>query len=157
MRKKKIDPKKVDQRMVSYFSLIITRMVRDLEKKYGKDVRNLVKKSFIDLSLEDAENQFKNIEVKSLENFIDYLLKDINVSHEYKIIEKTPEIVKLEFTNCPYANAFRALDASDIGEMFCLVDKPVAKLFHRDMEFKITKRIMHGDTICNHQYTMKPT
>ena len=30
MRKNKIDPKKVDQRMVSYFSLIITRMFRDL-------------------------------------------------------------------------------------------------------------------------------
>ena len=119
-------------------------------------MRDLVKKSVIDLSLEDEENQFKNIEVKSLENFIDYLLADINVSHEYVIVEKSPEIVKLEFTNCPYANAFRALDATDIGEMFCLVDKPVAKLFHKDMEFKITKRIMHGDTICNHQYRMKP-
>jgi len=156
MHKKKIDPKEVDQHMVSYFSLIITRMVRDLEKKYGKEVRNLVKKSFIDLSLEDAKNQFEKIEEKSLINFIDYLLNDINVSHEYKIVERTPEIVKLEFTNCPYANAFRVLDASDIGEMFCLVDKPVAELFHKNMEFKITKRIMHGDLTCNHQYSMKP-
>jgi len=44
---------------------------------------------------------------------------------------------------------FTALDASDIGEMFCLVDKPIAKLFHKDMEFKITKRIIMQPSIYN--------
>ena len=152
---KKIDPKKVDQDMVSYFSLIIARMIRDLEKKFGKEVFNIVKKSFFDLSLEDAKSRFKNIEVRNLKNFIDYLLNDINVSHEYKVVEKTPEKVKIEFTNCPYANAFGKLGSPDIGIMFCLVDGPVAKLFNKDIDFKITKRIMKGDEICNHEYTLK--
>jgi hypothetical protein len=82
------------------------------------------------------------------------LLEGCNVSHEYKTIKKTPTEAKLEFTNCPYANAFRKVDAPEIGEWFCLVDDPAAKLFNKNIHFEITKRLMDGDSICNHHFML---
>jgi hypothetical protein len=155
MQEKKIDPKEVDQSMVSFFSAILVRILKDLEKKYGKKIIATAKDSFLKFMMEQNIKWSKSIKSRDLETFIDFLLGACNVGHEYRIIKRSPTEAKLEFTNCPYANAFREIGAAEIGEWFCLVDDPAAKLFNKDIKFKITKKLMLGDSVCNHHYTYK--
>lgn len=70
--------------------------------------------------------------------------------HEYTVIRKGPEALEVKVTRCAHADAFRSLNATDIGyKMICMGDHAVAEGFNPKIRFSRPKTIMAGDDCCH--------
>ena len=70
--------------------------------------------------------------------------------HEYQVIRKSPEALEVKVTRCAHADAFKSLNATDIGmKMICMGDYAVAEGFNPRIRFTRPKTIMAGDDCCH--------
>ncbi len=61
-----------------------------------------------------------------------------------------PNKVEYRFTRCMWAEAFRELDADDIGSWICEGDDPGVHAYHPRLRCRMTKTLMKGDPYCDH-------
>ena len=145
-------PEEIENDIIKLFATVYSGSVDEIMKKYGEKGFEAIRKGFIDAMVKSDIEEFKKIKEKSLKAYITWLLSVITLGHRYEIIEEKVDSVKFRFTNCPLANAFRAIGKPEIGKFFCDADGPLATAFNKNIKFEITKTLMEGDEYCNHHY-----
>ena len=146
------NPEEIENDLIKLFATVYSGSVDEIVKRYGGEGFEAIRKGFIDAMVQADIEEFKKIKEKTLKAYITWLLSAITLGHRYEIIEEKVDSVKFRFTNCPWANAFRAIGKPEIGKFFCDADGPLAAAFNKNIKFEITKTLMEGDEYCNHHY-----
>jgi hypothetical protein len=152
MSEKEITPRQAEHSIVQLFALVYAGTVGEVEKQFGKAGFEAAKKGFLDATLRADTAAFETIPDRSLGSFVSWLLAVIALGFEYRYVEASEKSVRLEFTRCPWADAFRAIGRPDIGSFFCETDALLSSCFNRRIKFEKTKSLMFGDACCDHHF-----
>lgn len=152
IRDKEKTPAEAENLIIRLFAVISSRIIDEVEKKYGKESFELVKKAFIDSIVDSSIKGFKKIKKRDLKVYIKLLINGVTQGHKFEIVENKKDSVRFKFTACPWATYFREIGKPEIGKFFCEVDKPLVKAFNKCIKFERTKTLMDGDDYCDHHY-----
>ena len=152
MSEKETTAKQAEYSIIQLFALVYTGTVGEVEKQFGKAGFEAAKKGFLDATLRADAAAFEAIPDRSLGSFVSWLLSVIALGFEYRYVEASEKSVRLEFTRCPWADAFRALGRPDIGRFFCETDALLCSSFNPRIKFEKTRSLMFGDACCDHHF-----
>ena len=147
-----ISPRQTEHSIIQLFALVYAGSVGELEKQFGRQGFEAAKKGFLDATLRADAAEFEKIPDRSLRSFVSWLLSVIALGFEYKYVERSEISVRLEFSRCPWADAFRALGRPDIGSFFCETDALLCSSFNQRIKFEKTRSLMFGDACCDHHF-----
>lgn len=135
---------------------LLSGIVEEIIRKYGKEGLYIVKKAVKDSWVKLSINKFKNIEDRSVSSYKKWIITTLDSETKYEIIEDKKDSVLFKFTDCTWANAFKAIGKPEIGYyLFCANDGPLVKAFNKNISFERTKTLMEGDDFCNHHFFIK--
>jgi hypothetical protein len=152
MAKESVSPRQAEHSIVQLFALVYAGSVGEVEKQFGKAGFEAARKGFLDATLQADKAEFEKIPDRSLGSFVTWLLSVIALGFEYRYVERSQDSVRLEFTRCPWADAFRALGRPDIGSFFCETDALLCSSFNPRIKFEKTRSLMFGDACCDHHF-----
>jgi len=133
----------------------LVNVIRAIEGKYGEEGKELARQAF--LSPSRQRRREPSDPSKDLHEFCDNLERGCRVTHEWTRVVDEPNRVKYIFSKCMWAEAFRSLDAADIGHWFCDTDEPAVRAYNPKLGFRRTKVMMEGDEICDHDFFVEST
>jgi len=152
VRDKEKTPEEAENSIIELFAVISSRIIDEVEKKYGKESFELVKKAFIDSIVDLISKGFKKFKKRDLKVYIKLLVNGVTQGTKFEIVENKQASVRFKFTSCPLATYFRKIGKPEIGKFFCEVDEPLVKAFNKCIKFERTKTLMDGDDYCDHHY-----
>jgi hypothetical protein len=128
-------------------SLLLVTASRFLMKEYGDGILDAI----TDYKNDRTRMRWAEIAQATGRSDPEYLFRLFTDKvHEYQVIRKTPEALEVKVTRCAHADAFKTLNATDIGyKMICMGDHAVAEGFNPKIRFTRPKTIMAGDDICH--------
>jgi predicted ArsR family transcriptional regulator len=128
-------------------ALLLVTSSRFLTKEYGDGILDAI----TDYKNTRTRRQWAEIAQATGRSDPEYLYRLFTDKvHEYHVIRKTPEALEVKVTRCAHADAFKTLNATDIGyKMICMGDHAVAEGFNPKIRFTRPKTIMAGDDICH--------
>ena len=144
--------RQAEHSIIQLFALVYAGSIAQVEKQFGKAGFEAARKGFLDATLRADEAEFEKIPDRSLGSFVTWLLSVIALGFEYRYVERSENSVRLEFTRCPWADAFRALGRPDIGSFFCETDALLSSCFNPRIKFEKTRSLMFGDACCDHHF-----
>lgn len=125
--------------------------VRALEAVGGPEAVQALRQRRLSQSVEDAAERGRRGD-NSLRAYCSALEEGCRGSHEWVKTEDSDIRQGYRFTRCLWADAFRALNAADIGRWICQSDGPVAAAFNPAIRLRMTKTLMAGDDCCDHVF-----
>jgi predicted ArsR family transcriptional regulator len=128
-------------------SLLLVTASRFLMNEYGEGVLDAVAEWKNDRTRE----RWAEIAQATGRSDPEYLFRLFSDTvHEYQVIRKKPEALEVKVTRCAHADAFKSLNATDLGmKMICMGDHAVAEGFNPRIRFTRHKTIMAGDNCCH--------
>ncbi len=145
-------PEEAENLIIELFTIVSSKIIDEVRKKYGRESFKLAKKAFIDSIVDLSIKGFKKFKKRDLKVYIKLLVNGVTQGHKFKIVENRKDSVRFKFTACPWATYFRAIGKPEIGRFFCEVDEPLARAFNKCIKFERTKTLMDGDNYCDHHY-----
>jgi len=133
-------------------SLLLVTSSRFLVNEYGDGVLDAI----ADYKNERTRERWAEIAQATGRSDPEYLYRLFtDTVHEYQVIRKTPEALEVKVTRCAHADAFKTLNATDIGmKMICMGDYAVAEGFNPRIRFSRPKTIMAGDDSCHFTFEL---
>jgi fumarate reductase iron-sulfur subunit len=144
--------KEAERSIIQLFALVYTGSVAEVEKRFGQEGFEAAKNGFLDATMRADAAAFEKIPDRSLKSFISWLLSVIALGFEYRVVERSPNSFRFEFTRCPWAEAFREVGRPDIGSFFCETDALLSSCFNPRIKFEKTRSLMFGDSLCDHHF-----
>lgn len=130
--------------------------VRAVEAVYGKASVQIIFRAFAEEGTETGKERAKATGDNSLRSFCRAIEQICTGSHEWAKLEDSDTRQAYRFTRCMWAEAFRELEAEDIGfGVLCQADALMASSFNPMIGFSRTKTLMMGDDCCDHIYHLK--
>ena len=128
-------------------ALLLVTASRFLMNEYGEGVLEAI----ADYKKDRTRERWAKIAEDTGRSDPEYLFRLFrDTVHEYEVIRKRPEILEVKVTSCTHADAFRSLNATDIGmKMICMGDYAVVEGFNPRIMFSRPKTIMAGDDCCH--------
>lgn len=125
--------------------------VRALEAAGGAEAVETLRQRRLRQSVEDAAERGRRCD-NSLRAYCAALERGCRGSHEWVKTADSDTEQGYRFTRCVWAEAFRAINAADIGCWICQGDGPVAAAFNPAIRLRLTKTLMAGDDCCDHVF-----
>ncbi|MBD3406050.1 MAG: hypothetical protein GF411_08000 [Candidatus Lokiarchaeota archaeon] len=152
---------------ISYFDFLKEvysgriELIREMERVFGKDaVHNTIERYYEQRSVSSSSKMMEQEEpISTIEDFRTFLLKiDERPFMQKTMITEHPEsdgkTVHRVVKQCMWADVFKELDASDIGDiMLCKTDFATASVFHPNVKLTRSKTLMAGDDCCDFIYS----
>jgi predicted ArsR family transcriptional regulator len=128
-------------------SLLLATSIRYLEKEYGEEVSDIL----AEWKNDKTRREWRRIGKETGRNDPEYLFRLFNDEvHDYKVIRKDPKALEVKVHRCAHAEAFKELNAQDIGmKMICQGDIAVVEGFNPEINFRRPKTLMKGDELCH--------
>jgi hypothetical protein len=126
--------------------------VRAAEAVGGPEAREAIRKADYEGAIAWAREWGESVEDNSLRVFCESMEEGCLGANEWEKLENTDTRQAYRFSRCLWAEAFRELDAADIGCWICERDADVAAAFNPAIRFTRTKTLMEGDDCCDHVY-----
>lgn len=128
-------------------ALLLVTSSRFLMKEYGEGILDAI----ADYKNSRTRMRWAEIAQATGRSDPEYLFRLFSDTvHEYQVIRKTPEALEVKVTRCAHADAFKTLNATDIGmKMICMGDYAVTEGFNPKIRFTRSKTIMAGDDCCH--------
>jgi hypothetical protein len=135
----------------------IVKLGKALEEKYGKERSHRILDEVSGNLCEEVISRIKGDDVvESFQDAMDVLGKFLNtypefeIAHESEVIEVTDSKSVLNIKKCIWADAFRSMDAQEIGFIWnCKQDFRLASSINPRFKLKRSKTLMQGDDCCN--------
>lgn len=71
----------------------------------------------------------------------------------FEVLDESPNVFEIEFTECLWAKTFREADASEIGYAgVCYQDYPMTKAFNPNIKLIRDKTLMQGQDCCHFKW-----
>lgn len=118
------------------------RLIRMLTKASAENTAEMISTMAKDLPARD---------MNAFANFMDGFMKTkpYDEALKYEVVEKTPKVFEVKYTECLIARLYREMNAADIGYAIeCSPGDAMAKSFNPKMKAKNTKNLMKGDPVC---------
>ncbi len=159
-----------DKYEITYYDLLKNiyegriSLIRELERVFGKEnVHKAVEEFYAKRSTESCTARMEKLENKpeTIEELRDFLksTKENDFSKQTQSDvwpEQKEDKIEFHTTECLWADIFRELDASDLGEiMLCKTDFVTAPCFHPKLRLNRTRTLMAGDEYCGFLYTLE--
>jgi hypothetical protein len=102
----------------------------------------------------------KDLPARDMNAFADFMegfmkTKPYDKALKYEVVEKTPKVFEIKFTECLIAKLYREMDAADIGYAIeCSPGDVIAKSFNPKMKAKNSKNLMKGDNVCIERFEL---
>lgn len=130
--------------------------VRAVQAVYGDAGVQTIFRAFAEAGAETGKERAKASPDNSLRSFCSAIEQICIGSHEWAKLEDSNTRQAYRFTRCMWAEAFRELEAEDIGfGVLCQADALMASSFNPVIGFSRTKTLMMGDDCCDHVYCLK--
>jgi L-2-amino-thiazoline-4-carboxylic acid hydrolase len=130
--------------------------IRAVEGVYGDAGVQIISRAFAESWTEAGKERAKASPDNSLRSFCSAIELICIGSHEWTKLEDSDTRQAYRFTRCMWAEAFRELEAEDIGYwVLCQGDSAMASSFNPMIGFSRTKTLMMGDDCCDHVYYLK--
>jgi hypothetical protein len=130
--------------------------VRAIEAAYGSEGVETIRRAFAESWAEAGKESAKESADNSLRSLCSAIEQTCIGSHEWIKLEDSDTRQAYRFTRCMWAEAFRELEAQDIGFwVLCQGDASMASSFNPMIGFSRTKTLMMGDDCCNPVYYLK--
>jgi hypothetical protein len=130
--------------------------VQAVKAEYGDAGVQTIRRAFAESWAESGKEMAKASNDKSLCTFCSALEQMSIGSHEWIKLEDSDTRQVYRFTRCMWAEAFRELEAQDVGFwVLCQNDASLASSFNPMIGFSRTKTLMMGDDCCDHIYYLK--
>lgn len=130
--------------------------VRAVQAVYGDEGVQTVRRAFAESWAEAGRERAKAGGDNSLRSLCSAIEQICIGSHEWIKPEDSDTRQAYRFTRCMWAEAFRELEAQDIGFwVLCQGDASMASSFNPMIGFSRTKTLMMGDDCCDHVYYLK--
>ena len=139
-------------------------LIREFERVFGKDkVHKVVEEFYAKQSINSCKARMEKLEnpPETIDELKDFLksLGDNDFSKQTQSDfwpEQKPDQIEFRTTECLWADVFRELDASDLGEiMLCSTDFVTAHCFHPKLRLHRTQTLMAGDEYCAFEYALE--
>jgi len=133
-------------------TLLLVTSSRFLMKEYGEEILDAI----TEYKNNKTRERWAEIAQTTGRSDPEYLFRLFtDTVHEYQVIRKTPEALEVKVTRCAHADAFKTLNATDIGyKMICMGDHAVAEGFNPSIRFTRPKTIMAGDNSCHFTFEL---
>ena len=143
----------VETGLITMFASLYAETIEAMRARFGPEALQVARQAFMDAMLEMSKEGFAGIQDRDLRSYVDWLTTDgTEEGHAYEVLEMTDASIRLKYTQCPWATAFRAVGHPEIGRFFCEADAPIAAAFSQDIQFERTKTLMGGDPFCDHHF-----
>jgi hypothetical protein len=130
--------------------------IRALQAVYGDAGVEIIHRAFVESWAEAGKERAKTADDNSLRSLCSAIEHICIGSHEWIKLEDSDTRQAYRFTRCMWAEAFRELNAEDIGFwVLCEGDASMASSFNPTISFSRTKTLMMGDDCCDHVYYLK--
>ena len=129
--------------------------VRAIQAKYGSEGIEAIHRAIIESAVKRGSKMASDSDDHSPRALCSIIEGICAGSHEWLKLEDSDNRQAYRFTRCMWAEAFKALEAEDIGFWICEGDGPMASAFNPAIGFCRTKTLMMGDDCCDHIYYMK--
>ena len=130
--------------------------VRAMEAVYGDAGIQTIRRAFAESWAETGKEMAKESDDNSLHSLCSSLEQICIGSHEWIKLEDSDTRQAYRFTRCMWAEAFRELEAQDIGFwVLCQGDASMASSFNPMIRLSRTKTLMMGDDCCDHVCYLK--
>jgi hypothetical protein len=127
--------------------------VRAVQAVYGDAGVEIIRRAFAESWAEAGKERAKVSDDNSLRSLCSTIEQICTGSHEWIKLEDSDTRQAYRFTRCMWAEAFRELNAEDIGFwVLCHGDASMASSFNPMIGFSRTKTLMMGDDCCDHVY-----
>ena len=105
--------------------LLLVTASRYLMNEYGEEVLDTI----ADYKNNRTRERWAEIAQATGRSDPEYLFRLFSDTvHQYQVIRKAPEALEVKVTRCAHVDAFRSLNATDIGmKMICMGDHAVAR------------------------------
>ncbi|MFW9843074.1 MAG: L-2-amino-thiazoline-4-carboxylic acid hydrolase [Candidatus Thorarchaeota archaeon] len=133
------------------------KKLKSLIEKYEREFGSETEKQVLDIIADTTRKVWAEIANRTGKNDIDGILDTLWKSFEEAggefTVERTENSAQIHCTKCPIADSYLEIGKPEYGLMFhCSTDPHIVAGFNPEMEFKITKRIMSGNSCCDHYY-----
>ena len=137
-------------------------LIRELECVIGKDKAHDIVSEWSEKRVVNgikAHLKEEGISISNFDEFKDYEERmwespRVKRTHTYSITENTSNSVTYIVTECIWAETFKSLEATDLGDlMMCQTDFASAKAYNPKITLTRSKTIMNGDECCDFTYT----
>ena len=130
--------------------------IRAVQAAYGDAGVETIRRAFAESWAETGKEMAKESADNPLRSLCSTLEQTCMGSHEWIKLEDSATRQAYRFTRCMWAEAFRELNAEDIGFwVLCQGDASLASSFNPLIGFSRTKTLMMGDDCCDHVYYLK--
>ena len=130
--------------------------VQAIEAAYGDAGLETIRRAFAESWAEAGRERAEASPDNHLRSFCRAIEQVCIGSHEWIKLEDSDTRQAYRFTRCMWAEAFRELEAKDIGFwVLCQGDASMASSFNPMIGFSRTKTLMMGDDYCDHVYYLK--
>jgi hypothetical protein len=148
MRAEEMETKYIEERVV---------ILRGLRKAYGDSIIERAVKAKEELIRKRVKEKFNgNVGNACLEEVYNFIFKEFEGVSEFcdhEVLEKTKEKLEVKVRRCYYAEAYKKLNAIDIGEaLVCNMDYAINNVLNPKIKFQRPKKLMSGDSCCLFQY-----
>ncbi|NHI90822.1 MAG: hypothetical protein EAX87_14985 [Candidatus Thorarchaeota archaeon] len=136
------------------------RKLKTLLEKYENEYGSQAEKRVLEIIAEDTKNVWADIAEKREKNDIQGILDTLWSSFEQIggefTVERTEDSAQIHCTKCPMADMYLKIGKPELGLIFhCSTDPHIVAGFNPKMKFRITKRLMNGDSCCDHYYNLR--
>lgn len=130
--------------------------IQAVQATYGDAGVQTIRRAFAESWAETGRDRAKAAGDNSLRSLCSTLEQICIGSHEWTKLKDSDTRQAYRFTRCMWAEAFRELNAEDIGFwVLCQGDASMASSFNPMIGFSRTKTLMMGDDCCDHVYYLK--
>jgi len=134
-------------------------ILQNLAKDIGREkFLDMVKKAANETTSQFIKTATKDLTQRDFAAFVDWYAKLMN-SFPYnkaltsEIVEKTPKVFEVRYTECLMAKILREMNAADIGyAAICDPDGVFVREFNPKIKFANSKNLMKGDDACIERY-----
>ncbi len=136
------------------------KKLKDLLEKYENDFGTEANEQVLDIIAEMTREVWAEVaserENIGIDGILDTLWKSFSSVGGEFTVERTEDSAQIHCTKCPMADTYLEIGKPEYGLIFhCSTDPHIVAGFNPKMEFKITKKLMSGDTCCDHYYQLK--
>jgi predicted ArsR family transcriptional regulator len=131
------------------------KKLKALLEKYDNEYGPQAERQVLEIIAEDTKNAWvgvaEKVEKNNIQGILDTLWNSFEQIGGEFTVERTEDSAQIHCTKCPMADTYLK-----IGLIFhCSTDPHIVAGFNPKMKFRITKRLMNGDSCCDHYYSLR--
>lgn len=135
------------------------RKLKALLEKYDNEYGPQAEKRVLEIIAEDTKNAWvgvaEKVERNNIQGILDTLWNSFEQIGGEFTVERTEDSAQIHCTKCPMADTYLKIGKPELGLIFhCSTDPHIVAGFNPKMKFRITKRLMNGDSCCDHYYSL---